>query len=257
MTAKLENQVAIITGGGTGVGRGIAECFLAEGAQLVLAQRRQEVAAKTGRALDPTGERVAVMKVDISCRTDVQRLIDFTLERYERIDVLVNNASITGIPAIRAFLEMEEEFIHQVVDVNLKGTIFCSQAAALAMRAQKGGAIIHISTVGAFAAQEGAAVYCSTKAGITGLTQAMALELIPYGIRVNAIAPGDVQVENNPDILGDLRARGVSGDYFRKIPIGRRGLPHEIGKTAVFLASDDASYVVGETIIVDGGFLIY
>ena len=254
---KLQGKTAIITGGGTGIGKGIAECFYEEGASLLLAQRRLELARRVAQGLDPEGRRIHCYQADISDFEQVQELVNNAVAKLGKIDVLVNNASLTGMPAISPVLEMSREFIDRVVDVNLKGTVYCSQLVGRVMRSQGSGAIIHISSVGAFAAQESASLYCATKSSLVGLTRGMALELIPYGIRVNCIAPGDIQIETNPENRKDLKIAGVSGDYFRKTPAGRRGTPREIGKAAVFLASDDAGYVVGETMVVDGGFLIY
>ena len=257
MESFFRDRVALITGGGTGIGKGIARCLFEEGASVVLAQRRVEMAQDAARQLDPTGARARAIRLDISQKKELEEAVGLVMHSFGKIDILVNNASITGRPAIRPFLDMEEAFVHRVVDVNLKGTIFCSQAVARVMKQNGGGTIIHISSVGAFAAQESASVYCATKAAYTGLTRAMALELIPHRIRVNCIAPGDIEIETNREVLSDLRATGVSGDYFRRIPAARRGSPEEIGRVAAFLASDDSSYVVGETVVVDGGFLIY
>jgi 3-oxoacyl-[acyl-carrier protein] reductase len=120
-----------------------------------------------------------------------------------------------------------------------------------------GGSIINISSVGAFASQEGASVYCATKAGIVALTQAMALELAVHRIRVNCIAPGLIRTESNENVHDEMRDRGISGKYLREIPLNRPGTPKEIGATVVFLATEDAGYITGETIVVDGGLLIY
>jgi len=169
---------------------------------------------------------------------------------------LVNNAAVTGPRASAKFLEIGDDLLEKTIDVNIKGTFIISQEVARRMIGN-GGVIIHISSVGAFAAQEGAAAYCATKAALTGLTKAMALELAPHGIRVNGIAPGDILTETNANVQNEAKERGISGDFFRKIPLSRRGSPEDIGRVAVFLASDDASYITGETIVVDGGFLIY
>jgi NAD(P)-dependent dehydrogenase (short-subunit alcohol dehydrogenase family) len=251
---KLQDRVAIVTGGGTGIGKGIAACFLEEGARLVLAQRRVELVRAAARELDPSGDRVRALEADISRQEAVAELVDFALASFGRLDILVNNASITGPEALCPFTEMSPEFVARLIDVNLKGTILCSQAAARVMKERGGGTILHVSSVGAFAGQEGASVYCATKAAMTGLTQAMALELVRFGIRVNCIAPGDIDVGKRRD---QFLERKISGDYFRKVPAGRQGLPAEIGKAAVSLASDDSSYVLGETMVVDGGFLSY
>jgi NAD(P)-dependent dehydrogenase (short-subunit alcohol dehydrogenase family) len=254
---KLNDKVAIITGGGTGIGKGIAGCFVQEGAMVVLAQRRLEQAQATARKLAADGGVARAVCCDVSSRDRVKHLVEETLKWFGRIDILVNNAAITGLPAMRNFLDCSDEAWDQILDVNLKGAFVCSQEAARHMVIQRHGVILNISSVGAFAAQQMASAYCASKAGLEGLTKAMALELAGYGIRVNAIAPGDVIVEKNKDILQELQQAGVEPTYLRKTPLGRRGLPSEIGKAAVFLASDDASFVHGSTLIVDGGFLIY
>ncbi len=256
---RLKEKIAIVTGGGSGIGKRIAERFAAEGAKVVIAQRHLAKAEEVAENLRRGGaEAIAVaVEVDISNRGLVQDLVRKTIARFQRVDILINNAGITGLPAVASFLTCTDEQLNTVIDVNLKGTIICSQEVAKEMVSSGGGVIIHISSVAAFAAQEGATVYCATKAALEGLTKAMALELSPHNIRVNCIAPGDVLVEKNEAIGEEMKERGVSGKYFREIPLGRRGSPDEIAAVAVFLASDESSYIQGTTILVDGGFLIY
>lgn len=253
---RLNGKVAIVTGGGTGIGKGISRSLAEAGARVAIAQPTLEKAELAADELRSEGYDILPLTVDVSSRSRASEMISKTLERWDRIDILVNNAAVTGGKAAAPFLDLTDEMLARTIDVNLKGTFIVSQEAARKMIG-RGGSIIHISSVGAYAAQEGASVYCATKAALLGLTKSMALELAPHGIRVNAIAPGDIQTERNQDITNALKERGVKGDYFRRVPIGRRGTPAEIGPTAVFLASDDASYITGETIIVDGGFLIY
>jgi glucose 1-dehydrogenase len=254
---KLKDRIALITGGGTGIGKGIARALLDEGAKLMLAQRRLSVAQDTAAQLDATGTRVKARACDVSSRQQVQQLVKETIDEFGQIDILVNNAAITGMPALTPFLECSDDLWDLILDVNLKGAFICSQEVARHMVERGKGVILHISSVGAFAAQQLAAAYCASKAGMEGLTKAMALDLAPHGIRVNGIAPGDIVVEKNQEIVQDLAAAGVDSAYIRKTPLGRRGLPEEIGKAAAFLAADDASFVHGTTLVVDGGFLIY
>lgn len=254
---KLAGKVAIVTGGGTGIGRAIAERFAAEGASLMIAQRRADKAEEAAAEIRANGALAASMGIDIRSRGQVEELVRRTIAIYGRLDILVNNAGITGMAAISPFLESSEEFVDDIVDVNLKGTIYCSQEAARAMAAREGGVIIHISSVAAVAAQEGASIYCASKAALSGLTRAMALELSPLGIRVNCLLPGDIMIETNQAIAEEMKQQNVSGKYFRRIPAGRRGRPDEVAGAAVFLASDDATYIQGATLVVDGGFLIY
>ena len=253
---KLKGKTAIVTGGGTGIGKGISRSLAEAGARVVIAQPTIEKAEKAAAELQVEGLEILPARVDISSRRSVQDLISQTLEHWGQIDILVNSAALTGARAASPFLDFSDELLEKTLAVNLKGTFICSQEAARAM-VGRGGSIIHISSVGAFAAQEGASVYCATKAALVGLTKAMALELAPHGIRVNCIAPGDIQTETSENVRDEVKERGISGNYFRRVPLGRRGKPAEIGPTAVFLASEDASYITGETIIVDGGFLIY
>src|SRR5262245_55226798 len=254
---KLRDRIALITGGGTGIGKGIARALLDEGAKLMLTQRRRSVAQDTAVQLDATGTRVKARACDVSSRQQVQQLVKATIEEFGQIDILINNAAITGMLALTPFLECSDEVWDLILDVNLKGAFICSQEVARHMVTRGKGVILHISSVGAFAAQQLAAAYCASKAGMEGLTKAMALDLAAQGIRVNGIAPGDIVVEKNQEIVQDLAAAGVDSSYIRKTPLGRRGLPEEIGKAAAFLASDDASFVHGATLVVDGGFLIY
>ena len=145
-----------------------------------------------------------------------------------------------------------------MLDINLRGVFVCSQEAARRMvRRGARGVIVHISSVGAFAGQEGATVYCATKAGLTGLTQAMALELAPHGIRVVGVAPGDVATEASAAIRTDVRKAGASGAFLRQTPLGRQGTVQEIGDVVAFLCSDAAAFVTGTTVVVDGGFIAY
>jgi len=253
---RLKDKVAIVTGGGTGIGMGISRSLAEAGARVVIVQSAIEKAEKAANELRAEGHEIMPYGADISSREMVQKLIDTTIEEFGRLDILVNNAAVTGSWAAAPFLELDDELLERTIAVNLKGTFIVSQEAARKMT-ENGGSIIHISSVGAYAAQEGASIYCATKAALLGLTKTMALELAPYNIRVNAIAPGDIETETSEKVVDDIKEQGVSGKYFRRIPLDRRGKPAEIGPTAVFLASDDAAYITGETIIIDGGFLIY
>lgn len=253
---KLKEKTAIVTGGGTGIGKGISRSLAAEGANVVIVQSTLEKAENAAGELAAEGYDILPIRADISLRDDVRNVMNRTLERFGKVDILVNNAALTGSKVSAPFLEMTDDLLERAIDVNLKGTFIVSQEAARHMT-ERGGSIIHISSVGAYAAQEGASIYCATKSALIGLTRTMALELAPYNIRVNAIAPGDIRTETSENIVSEKMESGFSGKYFRKVPLNRRGEPTEIGPTAVFLASDDSSYITGETIIVDGGFLIY
>lgn len=254
---RLRDKVAIITGGGTGIGRGIAQSFAHEGAKLVLAQPSLEQAEPARAELQEMGSEVEILACDVSSRNQVKDLIRKTLDRFGVIDILVNNAAITGHSALHKFFDCTDEVWDRILSVNLKGPFLCSQEVARHMLSRKTGVILNISSIAAFAAQEMATAYCASKSGLEGLTKSTALELAPYGIRVNAIAPGEIVVEHDQETIRKRSEQSANPAYLRKTPLGRRGLPSDIGAAAVFLASDDAGFVSGTTLLVDGGLLTY
>jgi glucose 1-dehydrogenase len=259
VSKRLQNKVVIVTGGGTGIGLGIVRCCVQEGAIVVLAQRRVEIAEAEAEILRGEGHRVLALRCDVSQRDDVQALVQRTVDDYGRLDAMINNAALTGASvAARPFLEEDDEHWRRIIDINLNGAFICTQEAARQMVAQgSGGSIVNISSVAQYAAQEHAAPYCASKAGLDGLTKAAAIELAPYNVRVNSVAPGDIYTEASADVVEKAEGRGATGNFFRITPLGRRGQPEEVGKVVVFLAGDEASFVTGATWLVDGGFLSY
>ena len=253
---SLAGKVAIVTGGGTGIGMGISRVLANAGARVAIGQRRLEIAVSACEELRGAGHEALAFQLDIRNRQQVNDMIATIQDRWGGVDILVNNAAITGSKVLVPILDYSDEQLDEIFDVNLKGTFVSCQEGARAM-VGRGGAIVNISSVGGFAAQERAAAYCATKAGIIGLTRALALDLAPLGIRVNCVAPGDIDLDRTDSARLQAQQNGVSGKYFRSIPMGRPGTPEEIGKVVLFLASDDSSYMTGETIVVDGGFLIY
>ena len=255
---NLKDKIAIVTGGGTGIGCGICRCLANEGAAIVIAQRRLEKAQGMADALNDAGHRAFALSVDVSRRDQVEQMIEKTVSKLGRIDVLVNNAAITGQPALQSFIGQSDEFWSSVIAVNLTGAYFCAQEAAKRMIAQNGGgSIINISSVAGSAAQEFASAYCASKAGMEGMTKVAAIELAPHKIRVNAVAPGDINTEASSDVVAFLKDGGSTARFLRHTPLDRRGSGDEIGHVVAFLASDQASFVTGCTWLVDGGFLAY
>lgn len=234
----------IVTGGATGIGAGIVAVLNRYGARTAIFQ---------------PGDAPGAIRCDVRDPEAVRKAVAEAREAFGgRIDGLVNNAAITGVPALAAFLDASSEHVDDVLAVNVKGPIYCSQAVArLAIEQGHPASIVHIASVGSFAAQERASIYCASKAALSMLAQAMALELAPHGIRVNAVAPGDIATQASLNIREDLKELGGSGKYLRQTPLGRRGTEQEIGEAVAYLLSDRASFITGETLRVDGGFLTY
>lgn len=243
----LAGNVAIITGGGTGIGAGIAAAYVAAGAAVVIAphanvERGERIAA----GLREQGGRVLVRACDVRDPAQVTALIAATREAFGRIDIMVNNAGITDpIP----LLDLRPEDWDKTLGINLRGAFLCTQAAARAMIDQgSGGCVINLSSIHGFGGAPEHAHYEASKGGINQLTRACAVELGPRGIRVNAIAPGVVEVERYDDYADyDPAAWG------RVLPVGRVGHPGDIAPLAVFLASEGAAFITGQTILADGG----
>lgn len=259
MNDRLKDRVVVVTGGGTGIGLGIARCCLEAGAAVMIAQRRIEIAEREAARLRDQGFAVQAHRCDVRRRTDVAALLERAESLLGPVDVMINNAALTGKSLeLRPFMEETDDHWRNVVDINLTGAFIGTQEAARRMISRKaGGSIINVSSVAQFSAQEGASAYCASKAGLDGLTKSAAIELAAHGIRVNSIAPGDVHTEQSDQPREDAVERGATGKFFRDTPLDRRGTPEEIGRVAVFLASDEASFVTGATWLVDGGFLSY
>ena len=250
---RLPNKVAIITGGSRGIGKAIAVEFAKEGANVVLVVDKDvEGANKVAGEVEAIGRKTLVVKADVSKRSEANRIVEETLKSFGRIDVLVNNA---GISQVAPSVELSEEEWNRVLGINLSGVFFCSQAVAKVMIKQGKGKIINIASVTGEEAFPMRAAYCVSKSGAIMLTKVLAIEWAQYNIQVNAIAPGYVETEL---VLNLIRKGLIDVDALkRRIPMQRLAKPEEIAKVAVFLASEDSSYVTGETIIVDGGWVAY
>jgi glucose 1-dehydrogenase len=248
---RLAGKVAIITGAGSGNGRGIALRFAQEKAAVVLADVDEKGARETARLVEGEEGQALVTRTDVRQRAEVDSMLAATLERFGQLDILVNNA---GVETLIPFLDLPEAEWDRVLAVNLKGAFLCGQAAGRAMaRAGRGGAIVNIASVNSTIALAGQAHYASSKGGLLMLTKAMALDLAPYRIRVNAVGPGIIETAMTARSLADPeRHRFLLG----KVPLGRVGQPRDVANAAVFLASEEADYVTGTILYVDGGWLI-
>ena len=244
---RLEGRIAVVTGAARGIGAACARRFVAEGAAVVIADILEEKGEATAQAICDDGGSAAFIPCDTGDAAQARALIEQTIARHGRIDVLVNNA---GIFTIADFLDVTEEDFDRVLRTNLKGYFLVGQAAAREMAAAGSGSIINMSSVNGVMAIDTIAAYVVSKGGVNQLTSVMALALAPKGVRVNAIGPGTILTELSGSLLTDVAARRR---VLSRTPMGRVGQPEEIAGIAVFLASDDSSYVTGQVIYADGG----
>jgi 3-oxoacyl-[acyl-carrier protein] reductase len=245
----LNGKTAVITGAGQGLGKAIALRLAEMGANVVLNDiPASETIDKTAEEFANKGFNVAVSKGDVRSEEDADRLMQTAVDRFGSIDILVNNAGITRDTLI---IRMSEKDWDDVLDINLKGAFLCTKSAARIMIKQKSGKIINISSVAGIMGNPGQANYSSSKAGLIGLTKSTAKELSSRGITCNAVAPGLIKSKMT-DVLPDK----VKQRYLEQIPAGRFGTPEDIAGVVAFLCTDDASYINGQVINIDGGLVM-
>ena len=245
---RLKDRVAVVTGSSRNIGRGIALRLAQEGAAVVVHGANPDRVEASRRLVAGTGARVLAVTADVSCAAGAGELIDRTLSAFGRVDILVNNAAVTAV--IRPFLELTPDIWERILGVNLGALFHCSLLAARAMARQGAGCIVNISSVGGSRAHRSMAPYDASKGGIEAATRAMAVDLAPHNIRVNAVSPGLVRTD---------RWEGVSDAEVQRrrqaIPLNREGTVEDTAATVAFLCSDDAAYITGQVIAVDGGLL--
>jgi 3-oxoacyl-[acyl-carrier protein] reductase len=247
---SLEDKVAIVTGAARGIGAAITERFLSAGARVVLADVDEAEATQTARSLDPQGERTLVAPVDITQWASVEAMIPPVISRFATIDILVNNAGIAG--PNKPLTEVSEQEWDRVSDINLKGVFFCCKAVVPVMLAKGYGRIVNIASIAGKEGNPNFTAYSATKAGVIGLTKALAKEVCTQGLYVNCVTPAVIETPILKQVTQELISYMTS-----RIPMGRVGQPSEVAALIHFLASDDCSFTNGACVDISGGRATY
>jgi 3-oxoacyl-[acyl-carrier protein] reductase len=241
---NLNDKVAIVTGSGRGIGRAIA-LKLAENGATIIVNDIDKSAEAVAEEIKATGKKSLAVTADVTSATDIAKMVDTTIAEYNRIDILVNNA---GINRDQLLMRMSEEDWDRVLDVNLRSVFLCTKAVLRPMLKQRQGRIISVASIVGLVGNPGQANYAAAKAGITGLTKSVAREVASRGITVNAIAPGFIDTEMTQKLPENQRQ-----ELMTRIPLGCLGTPKDVASAVAFLASDEARYITGQVLTVDGG----
>src|SRR6056297_2431851 len=249
MSERLQGKTALVTGGSSGNGRAIARRFAEEGANITVADVREDPrmgGEPTHDLIESEGGNAQYVHCDVSSIEDLHAAVDATVEAFGSLDVMVNNA---GVERQKPLGEVTDEDYEWLMDINLKGVFFGSQAAVEVMREQEdGGSIINMSSIGGIRGLENSSLYCTSKGGVTNLTRQLAVEHGEADIRVNALNPGFIETAMT------MEDGETAGGILEQTPLGRAGQPDEVADAALFLASDESSFVTGHNLVMDGGF---
>ena len=248
--ASLSGKVAIVTGGSSGIGRATAIAFAREGAKVVVASRREKEGQETVKQVQSAGSEGFFIKTDVSKETDVSAMVEKTIATYGHLDYAFNNAGIEQIPT--PLVEQTEETFDQIMEINVKGVWLCMKHQIPQMLVSGGGAIVNMSSIAGIIGAPGLPIYVASKHAVLGLTKSVALEYAKEGIRINAVCPGMIET----DLLDRAFAnQEVKERLIAMHPIGRVGKPEEIAEAVVWLCSDKASFVTGQSLPLDGGYV--
>lgn len=245
---KFKDKVALITGSAQGIGREIALSFASEGAIVVICDINLEKAAQTAKEIEALGRRSLVLELNVTDFVQVEAAINKILDKFTKIDILVNNA---GITKDNLMLRMSDGDWDAVINVNLKGTFNCTKAVSRVMIKQRSGKIVNIASIIGIIGNAGQANYSASKAGIIALTKTTAKELASRNINVNAVAPGFIQTDMTAKLSEEVKQKMLA-----VIPMNKLGVPQDVANACVFLASEEAGYITGQTIVVDGGMVM-
>ena len=249
---SLKDKVAIVTGARRGMGRTHALALAKAGAKVTVSDISLEECQIVVKEIEKEGGEAMVVKCDVSDKVEVQAMVEKTIKEYGKIDILVNNA---GICQFKPFLDLTEEEWNRTISINLKGYFLCAQACAKEMVKQKAGTIVNIASIAmgqVGVGFPGITHYCASKGGIVAMTEALALELAPFNIRVNAVAPGAIDTPMASSTTQDAKVLEAT---LSQIPLHRMGKSEEVSNLVLFLASDASSYMTGSTVVIDGGWL--
>ena len=249
---NLKNKVALITGARQGMGKSDAIALAKQGVKVVVTDINQADCQKVVDEIKNSGGEAIALRLDVSDKSEVDSVVAKIVKKFGQLDILINNA---GICQFKPFLELSEKDWDRTIDINLKGEFLCAQAAARIMKEQKGGTIVNIASVAM--GQQGVGIpniahYCASKGGIAAMTEALAVELAPFNIRVNAIAPGMIETPMIDVVKSDPKTLEA---MLQRVPLKRVGRPEEVSELVVFLASDSSSYITGAVVVIDGGWL--